>query len=90
MKPLTEDELLKAPEIVQHIYICSLWSIPIGSGLYKEALDKYPEYFPEEIKRREKWLSVKDDYLKEFDKIDLPFSKEGQKKVKELDKKYGL
>lgn len=58
MKKLTEQEILDAPEIVQHIYVATLFGTPIGFSLFDEAVTKHPEYFPDVIEHRAKWNAI--------------------------------
>lgn len=85
MKKLTEQELCDAPRLIQHIYTFGFLEKPIGLSTYEEALEKYPEYFPQEIEHRKKWdaipQKVHDDYWQEYTELnkiimkDLPESK---------------
>lgn len=45
MKELTEEEFIKAPKLIQYLYVFAINNIPITSGVVKEAKDKHPEYF---------------------------------------------
>ena len=50
MRELTEKEFREAPDIIQLIYISSLYGSPVGVSTYMEAKRKYPEYFENNIK----------------------------------------
>jgi len=58
MKPLTIEELSNAPGIVQLVYLSSINKTPIGISTYEQALKDYPEYFPQEVKRRKQWVDI--------------------------------
>jgi len=79
MKFLTAEELAKAPDIIQFIYINSAAEHPVGYSVYEEAINAYPEYFPEEVEYRKKWESVprevKDAFEEEFDQRDQELRK---------------
>lgn len=45
MKTLTEEEFLKAPKVVQYLYVFAVNNIPITSGIVKKTETEYPEYF---------------------------------------------
>lgn len=73
MKNLSWDEIKDAPPIIGQVYMCGMMNIPIGSSIYEKAIQKHPEYFPEEVEHRKKWDSVpqqiKDAYSAELYKI---------------------
>lgn len=52
MRTLKAKEFYDAPAMVQHIYMCALMDQPIGCDLYNEAIEKYPEYFPDEVEHK--------------------------------------
>lgn len=60
----------EAPRNVQYIWMMASIGQPIGVTFYNETLEKYPEYFQEEIEYQEKWKAipkeVKDAYHKEL------------------------
>ena len=66
MKQLTYQELLKAPVEVQHIYIGGLNNHPVGYSFAVETMQKYPEYFQDEIERAMKWKKVTDEDRKGY------------------------
>lgn len=43
-----------APNDVMYIHVMSMNNIPIGYDLYKRTLEKYPEWFPEEMEHKRK------------------------------------
>jgi len=81
MKNLTWEALHKAPALVYQVRMCSMMGIPIGLSLYEEALEKHPEYFPEEVEHLRKWNSVpeklKDEHYEESRAIDEKFDVAG-------------
>jgi len=87
MRDLTYDELIKAPTVVQYIYMNSLQKIPIGYRTLNEGIENYPEYFPDEVEHRKKWKvvpqNVHDAYWKEREEI-------YNKVMKDVPKGYGL
>lgn len=60
----------EAPRDVQYIRMMASIGQPIGITFYKEALEKYPEYFQEEIAYNQRWeeipREVKDAYHNEL------------------------
>ncbi len=71
MKNLTYQELLKAPTEIQHIYIAALNDRPVAHSFAVNAMQKYPEYFQDEIERAMKWQKVTDEDRKGYnDAID--------------------
>ena len=58
MRELSWEEIQKAPPLVQQVQMCAMMNIPIGSSAYEEAIEKHPDYFPEEVEHRRKWASV--------------------------------
>lgn len=73
MKHLTYNELLDAPEKVQYLYFMAMTNNPVGVKIFEEAIAEHPEYFPDEIKLKDKWSkvpqSVQDEYWVEREKI---------------------
>lgn len=73
MKELTTEEFSEAPNRVQYIHMCAHQNIPIGMSILDEAIDKYPEYFPDEVEHIRKWAAVpeelKDEYFKKCAEI---------------------
>jgi len=69
MKDLTYKELENAPSIVKFLYLRAMAKEPVGSSMIEEAIKDYPEYFPDELEHRRKWVlipqQVHDDYWKE-------------------------
>lgn len=70
MKDLTTKEFFEAPSRVQYIYIMGIMKQPIGSSLYNEAIEEHPEYFPDVIEYRKKWVVIPqkahNDYWEEY------------------------
>lgn len=58
MKDLTLKELQEAPPVVMYVYMAAVSKIPIGSQILNEAMEKHPEYFPEETELGLKWKAV--------------------------------
>lgn len=58
MKDLSWEEQHSAPPLVIQIYWMARVGIPIGISLHDEAIEKHPEYFPEEVELRKKWALV--------------------------------
>lgn len=60
MKNLTITEIKKAPQEIQYIYMCAHLKRkrPIGSRLIDESMEKYPEYFQDEIQATKNWNSI--------------------------------
>lgn len=85
MKELTYQELLEAPHIVQFLYVRGIFQQAVGSKMLNEAIEKHPEYFPDEVQLRQKWSlipqRVHDAYLYEIEQMrkavfkDMPPSK---------------
>lgn len=80
MKTLTNKELSEAPNLIKYIYLYSLADVPIGLSTLEKGINEYPEYFPKEIERREKWNAipqeVHDTYFKEFFELENQFKKD--------------
>lgn len=74
MKYLSATQLQKAPPIVQYVYIASFMNQPVGGRTMDDAIEQYPDYFPEEVERMRKWelipQEVHDNYWKEYGNID--------------------
>lgn len=70
MRSLTEEELNNAPIKVQQVYMMLIVNQFVSSSLYRECVDKYPDYFPEEVEHKNKWNSIPqeihDAYWKEY------------------------
>ena len=70
LEELTWERLENAPSLVQFIWACSINKRPIGMSLYDEAIEKHPEYFPEEVEHRRKWDLIPEEvheaYRKEY------------------------
>lgn len=49
----TREQFEKAPLVIQHIYMCRMYRIPIGSSLYFDAKRDYPEYFKDDVEKTE-------------------------------------
>lgn len=82
MKQMTYQDLIKAPGTVQTIFISSLIRKPVGLSLYLNTVKDFPEYFPEEIERRDKWAAIPDHVHKIYEfklsKLEKPtFSSKG-------------
>lgn len=45
LKPMSIDEVKKAPELIQKLYFCYLSNTAVGTDLLIEANEKYPTYF---------------------------------------------
>lgn len=45
MKEISAQEFESAPSVIQYIVVCSIYGIPVGLELYKNAKAEYPEYF---------------------------------------------
>lgn len=64
------EEINNLPHKIQYLYMKSFMNQPIGMSFYEECIEEHPEYFQEEIKRRDKWNSipqeVKDAYYNEL------------------------
>lgn len=62
-------KLIDVPDEVLWMQMCQYNGIPVGLDTYNRVIEKYPEHFPEEYKRKKKWDSipegVKDAYFKE-------------------------
>jgi len=73
MKNLTHKELIAAPRKIQSIYFLAMTKTPMGSGLIESAIKEHPEYFPDEVEHRRKWIlipqSVHDAYWAESSKL---------------------
>lgn len=85
MKELSDKEFRNAPADIKQIYIHALNEWPIGSSLMKRAMEKYPEYFtndiyeeyePEEMKpfQSEEIKELEWKYLHEFAKERMNYS----------------
>jgi hypothetical protein len=72
MKHLNKKQLNKAPLIVHHVYMCGVYNIPIGYKIYNECIEKYPEYFEDEIKSQ----MPKDEFDKLWDSYFPPIKDE--------------
>lgn len=87
-KTLTNKQFEEAPAEVQNVYIHALCKIPIGTSNFNEAVEKYPEYFPEETELRRKWAAVpqeiQDTYWEEYKKLDKEIYKDVPHKGKGL------
>lgn len=72
MQHLTEKQFEKAPKIVQSIYVLTLLNQPVPGSVMNEAMERYPDYFQEEIQYKKIWeaipQSVKDAYFDELHK----------------------
>jgi len=73
MKDLTAKEFDEAPDLIQYTYTMCALKQPLGSSIIDEAIEKYPEYFPDEVEQQKKWASVpqqvKDAYFEEYQKL---------------------
>lgn len=56
------------PDDVIFIGICQAQGLPIGSNFYKKTIEKYPEYFPKEHKRMERWKAIPQEVHDAFSK----------------------
>lgn len=54
MRDLTAKEFWDAPPLIQYIITVGNFQQFIGISTYDEAIEKYPEYFPDEIEHRRK------------------------------------
>ncbi len=68
MKALTHEELNAAPGVIQFIYCASIYKQPVGLKHYEEVIEKYPQYFPEEIEHRRKWALIPQEVHTTFNK----------------------
>lgn len=68
MKALTESEYEAAPGIIQACYIAAMHNEPIAPVVYNRAIEEYPEYFPDEIERREIWANIPVEVKQQYDK----------------------
>ena len=80
MKDLTVEQLEKAPSIVQYLYVASFMKQPVGGKTIDEAMEKHPEYFPDEVEHRRKWAlipqEVHDNYWEEYWNIEKELFKD--------------
>lgn len=80
MKNLTHKELLEAPANVQFLYTMAMAKQPVGMKMLEDAIEDYPQYFPDELEHRRKWAlipqQVHDDYLKEMEILRTEMYKE--------------
>jgi hypothetical protein len=80
MKDLTIEELEKAPFEIQYLYIMGISNQSVGITIFEEAIEKYPEYFPDEVEYRKKWAlipqEIHDAYWKEYWKLDKEIYKD--------------
>jgi len=58
MKDLTFDEAKAAPSIVMALYALGVAKMPVSSSMLTEAMEKHPEYFPDEIAYQKKCQKV--------------------------------
>lgn len=58
MKALSHDEINKLPQEVRFIYMMSLANQSVGVSVFQKAVEKYPEYFEEEIEYRKKYENI--------------------------------
>lgn len=63
MNHLNKKQFTEAPLIVQHVYMCGVYNIPIGFKVYNMCVETYPEYFEDEIKSQ----MPKDEFDKLWD-----------------------
>jgi len=67
------NEFENAPLLVQQIKSHAFIKQPISMAMYKEAIEKHPEYFPKEVELIRKWESVPkhimDAYNKEKEEV---------------------
>ena len=66
MRDLTPEEFDEAPHIIQVLYMHGVQKMPVGMGMFDEAVDKHPEYFPETNALREKWATIPEEEQKEY------------------------
>ena len=45
IQDLTYNEIKKAPDKIQYLWICYIGKFHIGCSFYLEIIKKYPEYF---------------------------------------------
>ncbi len=80
LEDMTMEDFEKSPGLIQHIFVAGICNRPIGMSLYEEAIEKHPEYFPEEIEYKKKWdaipQSVHDEYWKEYWEKDKEIKKD--------------
>lgn len=55
----------QVPPLIQYLWAASYMNHGIGLKMYEEAIQKYPEYFVEELEARRKWAIVPDDIKKQ-------------------------
>lgn len=58
MKYLTYEQVQDAPSEIQILWAASMTNRPVGAGFYQETMEKYPEYFPDEIEHKRKWDAI--------------------------------
>ena len=73
MKDITSTDVKQIPGIVLQIYVNSMCNIPISISTYNEAIEKYPEYFPDEVEHKKKYDAIPkhihDQYLQEMSEL---------------------
>lgn len=66
------------PPLVLQVALAKQYNLPISVSLLEEALNKYPKYFPEEVKARALWDSVpnevKENYLRDIDQVSKEYN----------------
>ena len=70
MGQYTLKDLNEIPHLVLLVQMAQISGMPIGLSIYQEAIDTYPEHFPEEAAHKKKWNAIPkeviDGYLKEI------------------------
>lgn len=63
-------DIADLPGNIAYLYVLSTYNIPVSLSFYEECIDKYPEYFPDELEWRTKLgevpQTVHEDYNKDI------------------------
>lgn len=62
-KPININDI---PNEVLFVWAASAAGNPIGWETYNNAVEKYPEYFPEEVEYRKKWAKVPEEIKNKY------------------------
>lgn len=68
MRNITVEEMENAPSEILYLISASVSKIPVGITFYNECIEKYPEYFPDEIEHRRKRALVPKEVDEAYDK----------------------
>ena len=67
---MNQEEYDKAPHLVKMIWLCRSYGTPIGASVFKEAVTRHPEYFPEEAENISRYeaipMEVHEAYWKDY------------------------